>query len=111
LSQTKLSYTQPTVPSSAIASPSTIEASGTAKAGRPYTLILLGLALGGLWLICCRHLSAEWSYNEQYNYGWFVPFFALYLFWLRWEDRPPPPSGCAAQAQAQAQNIGAWSLG
>ena len=26
--------------------------------------------------------------NEQYNYGWFVPFFALYLFWLRWEDRP-----------------------
>src|SRR5881296_2519036 len=20
--------------------------------------------------------------------GWFVPFFALYLFWLRWQDRP-----------------------
>ena len=28
--------------------------------------------------------------NEQYNFGWFVPFFALYLFWLRWQDRPPP---------------------
>ena len=27
--------------------------------------------------------------NEQYNFGWFVPFFALYLFWLRWQDRPP----------------------
>jgi len=26
--------------------------------------------------------------NEQYNFGWFVPFFALYLFWLRWQDRP-----------------------
>jgi exosortase len=38
----------------------------------------------------CRHLSGEWSVNEQYNYGWFVPFFALYLFWLRWEDRPEP---------------------
>jgi exosortase len=50
-------------------------------------LILLGLALAALWSVCCRHLSAEWSYNEQYNYGWFVPFFALYLFWLRWEDR------------------------
>jgi len=50
--------------------------------------ILLGLALAGLWVVCCRHLSAEWSYNEQYSYGWFVPFFALYLFWLRWEDRP-----------------------
>ncbi len=51
-------------------------------------LVLLALALGALWLVCCRHLSAEWSYNEQYNYGWFVPFFALYLFWLRWDDRP-----------------------
>jgi exosortase len=49
--------------------------------------ILLVLSLAGLWFICCRHLSAEWSYNEQYSYGWFVPFFALYLFWLRWEDR------------------------
>ena len=38
----------------------------------------------------CLHLSNEWSVNEQYNYGWFVPFFALYLFWLRWEDRPVP---------------------
>ena len=38
----------------------------------------------------CRQLSGEWSINEQYNYGWFVPFFALYLFWLRWQDRPTP---------------------
>jgi exosortase len=38
----------------------------------------------------CLHLNGEWSVNEQYNYGWFVPFFALYLFWLRWEDRPEP---------------------
>src|ERR1700749_155761 len=45
--------------------------------------------LAALWLVCFRHLSAEWSYNEQYSYGWFVPFFALYLFWLRWQDRPP----------------------
>ncbi len=51
-------------------------------------VVLLFLALGSLWFVCCRHLSAEWSYNEQYNYGWFVPFFALYLFWLRWDDRP-----------------------
>jgi exosortase len=43
-----------------------------------------------LWLMLCRQLSGEWSVNEQYNYGWFVPFFALYLFWLRWQDRPPP---------------------
>jgi exosortase len=43
-----------------------------------------------LWFVLCRHLSGEWSVNEQYNYGWFVPFFALFLFWLRREDRPEP---------------------
>ena len=55
-----------------------------------WRLIVLVAGLAALWVVLCRHLSAEWSYNEQYNYGWFVPFFALYLFWLRWEDRPEP---------------------
>src|SRR5437763_1996495 len=41
-----------------------------------------------LWFLLCRELSGEWSLNEQYNYGWFVPFFTLFLFWLRWGDRP-----------------------
>src|SRR4029077_17421607 len=48
------------------------------------------LFFGALWFVLCRQLSGEWLVNEQYNYGWFVPFFALYLFWLRWQDRPPP---------------------
>ena len=52
------------------------------------TVLFLALALGALWFICCRHLSEEWRFNEQYSYGWFVPFFVAYLFWLRWEDRP-----------------------
>jgi exosortase len=47
------------------------------------------LFLAALWFGLCRELSGEWSVNEQYNFGWFVPFFALYLFWLRWQDRPP----------------------
>jgi len=46
------------------------------------------LFLTALWFGLCRELSGEWSVNEQYNFGWFVPFFALYLFWLRWQDRP-----------------------
>jgi exosortase len=46
------------------------------------------LVLAVLWFVLCRELSGEWLVNEQYNYGWFVPFFALYLFWLRWQDRP-----------------------
>jgi exosortase len=54
------------------------------------------LALGFfvfLWGVLCWFLGAEWTINDQYNYGWFVPFLALYLFWTRWESRPPslPP--------------------
>jgi exosortase len=55
----------------------------------PVAFALSVLSLGALWFGLCRELSGEWSVNEQYNFGWFVPFFALYLFWLRWQDRPP----------------------
>src|SRR6266853_492935 len=55
----------------------------------PAAFALSVLFLGALWFGVCRELSGEWSVNEQYNFGWFVPFFALYLFWLRWQDRPP----------------------
>src|SRR6266480_2419830 len=53
-------------------------------------VLLSGLIFAALWFILWRQLSGEWSVNEQYNFGWFVPFFALYLFWLRWQDRPTP---------------------
>jgi len=53
-------------------------------------LVLPFLFFGALWFILYRQLSGEWLVNEQYNYGWFVPFFAVYLFWLRWQDRPSP---------------------
>jgi exosortase len=58
-----------------------------------------------LWFVLCRHLSGEWSVNEQYNYGWFVPFFALFLFWLRWEDRPEPEIR-AQRTEARTQSEG-----
>jgi len=59
------------------------------KSDRDLARIALAVgAVGALWLIFFRHLSSEWSVNEQYGYGWFVPFFAAYLFWLRWQDRP-----------------------
>jgi exosortase len=41
-----------------------------------------------LWAILWWQLSGEWSVNDQYSYGWFVPLFAVVLFWLRWEDAP-----------------------
>ena len=59
-------------------------------------LLLATAAIGTLWFILCRFLSNEWAINEQYNYGWFVPFFCAYLFWLRWEDRPQPETAAEA---------------
>lgn len=41
-----------------------------------------------VWGILWWQLSGEWSVNDQYSYGWFVPLFALVLFWLRFEDAP-----------------------
>ena len=61
---------------------------------RKQSRLALGLTvlfLAVLWVVLCRELSGEWSVNEQYNFGWFVPFFALYLCWLRWQDAPPAP--------------------
>ncbi len=51
-----------------------------------FAALLLAATLAWLWFFLCRQLSYEWSANEQYNYGWFVPFFAAFLFWLRLED-------------------------
>jgi exosortase len=48
----------------------------------------MAILLAALWLVLWRQLSGEWSVNDQYSYGWFVPIFALFLFWQRWEDRP-----------------------
>lgn len=68
--------------------PATDTSHNDAAKGNAFAFGTLALALGALWFVCCRHLSQEWRFNEQYSYGWFVPFFCAYLFWLRWEDRP-----------------------
>jgi exosortase len=60
------------------------------REGFPVTFSLSVLFVAALWFALCRQLSGEWSVNAQYNYGWFVPLFALYLFWVRWQDRPAP---------------------
>lgn len=53
--------------------------------------ILCGLLVFSvLWVDLIRLLSFEWESNEQYSYGWFVPFLAAYLFWWRWRTRPAP---------------------
>ncbi|MGJ3242517.1 MAG: exosortase/archaeosortase family protein [Opitutales bacterium] len=47
----------------------------------------LGL-LAVLWADLFRTLHVEWSVNEQYSFGFLVPFLGLYLLYLRWESRP-----------------------
>lgn len=75
------------MPSSSLSAPTEFASSAAAARSRASIIVAL-LTLAALWLVLWRHLSSEWSFNEQYSYGWFVPFFALFLFWLRWEDRP-----------------------
>jgi exosortase len=70
-------------------------------------IVLSFLFLAALWLVLCRELSGEWLVNEQYSFGWFVPLFALYLFWLRWQDRPPPE---IPNPKSQARNNGFAAL-
>ena len=74
------------MPASAIATDAS--AAATSERSSAFHPLLAVLCLLFLWFILCRHLSSEWSSNEQYSYGWFVPFFAAFLFWLRWETRP-----------------------
>jgi exosortase len=50
------------------------------------------LAVGFFWLIILNQQRLEWSVNPVYSYGWAVPVLAGYLFWSRWQDRPPAGS-------------------
>ena len=44
------------------------------------------------WILAVRHLSTEWQFNEQYNYGWVVPVLALYLVRIRLDNVPTADS-------------------
>ena len=76
----------------------------------PLSLALSVFLLAALWFGLCRELSGEWSVNEQYNFGWFVPFFALYLFWLRWQDRPQVSGQWSLFALFAPAGKQAWGL-
>ncbi len=52
------------------------------------TWLLSGGALLIAWLGLWNKLRLDWSVNDQYQYGWFVPPLALALLALRWVDRP-----------------------
>ena len=60
----------------------------------------LGGALLVGWLVLWNRLRIDWSVNDQYAYGWFVPPLASALLALRWKDRPAsePPARAVAIA-------------
>lgn len=54
--------------------------------------------ISALWLDLFIILQPEWELNAQYSYGYLVPFIGLYLWYLRWQDRPSAsPVGKGAQ--------------
>ena len=50
----------------------------------PWLLLLV------YWIQFWNRLRIEWSVVAQYAYGWFVPFLAIGLLYLRWQSRPAP---------------------
>lgn len=43
-----------------------------------------------IWIGLIFKLTTDWSTNPQYEFGYFVPLFIVYLMFRRWEDRPVP---------------------
>ncbi len=86
------------------------EAAPLSRERFPFVFALSVLFLAALWFGLCRELSGEWSVNEQYTFGWFVPFFALYLFWLRWQDRPEQEVG-NQKSEVGSRRVVAVSIG
>lgn len=50
-------------------------------APKPLAFWAAAAALGLLWFRWFDHLRIEWSLNEQYAYGWAVPFLSALLLW------------------------------
>ena len=47
--------------------------------------LMLGL-LAFVWLRLCLHLRVVWTVDEQYAYGWAVPFLCALLGWRRFQN-------------------------
>ncbi len=86
----------------------TPEAQTTVPTHRWKRLLPGAMALLGAWVALWDRLRIDWSVNDQYAYGWFVPPLAIALFALRWRDRPAPqpPTRSAGRALALAAGVG-----
>ncbi len=55
-----------------------------------WRLAALALVTVLVWAGLISKLATDWSTNPQYEFGYFVPLFIIYLLFRRWEDRPEP---------------------
>ncbi len=67
---------------------------------RGWTPWLVGAAVLFAWASLWNKLRVDWTINEQYEYGWFVPPLSLAVLAMRWKDRPP--------AQPRRRPAGGW---
>jgi len=67
----------------------------------------LWVLVAGYWLWMIWACSGEWSNNQDYNYGWFVPPLALYFWWKRKEGGRVGSSQWAGGSEQRKKNQGA----
>src|SRR5260221_1522661 len=63
-----------------------------------------------LWFILIRHLSVEWSFNPQYNYGWVVPIMCVFLAWRELQQGTVGGGVPATPCRALKRSFGAALL-
>jgi exosortase len=61
--------------------------------------ILPFAVFGALWYLLIKHLSAFWTLDPQYSFGWFAPVICAYLLFIRWITRPSPGPGSSRGAR------------
>ncbi len=66
---------------------SKVRAAATSTATRLAWMLCIPVLL---WGELIYKLTTDWSTNAQYEFGYFVPFFIIYLLARRWSDRPEP---------------------
>lgn len=68
----------------------------------------LWVLVAGYWLWMIWACSGEWSNNQDYNYGWFVPPLALYFWWKRHERPRAAVTSDECQVTGSPGSQGCW---